>query len=171
MLIFNDLKFEKTNQRVLRLANVFISVFTMLALVAFTTSTTVTYSTKARITEALFHFPAAREKIMSDFSYSGIWPEKRILQEYDKNLSNYIAKITFDGIGSIHFLFNNETSELSGKILSFVASNSIAKTSDKIIWNCGFTEPVFGFTSIGENQTTVEEKYLPISCRSSDQIN
>ncbi len=165
MLISNDLKYAKINQPVLSLAKVFIAVLTMSILAFFSTSSAITYSTKARISEVLIQFPAVREKIMSDYTYSGRWPEKTTLQKNDTDWSNYIGTITFDGSGAIHFMFNRKATELSGKVLSFVASHSTARMSDKIIWNCGFSEPVVGFTSIGKNQTTVEKKHLPGTCR------
>ena len=54
---------------------------------------------------------------------------------------------------------------LSGKTLSFVASSMSNSRSGKIIWNCGYAEPLKGFKSIGKNHTTIEEKYLPEPCR------
>lgn len=165
MLISNDLKYEKINQRVIHLVSVFISVLTMMALAALVTPQVAIYSTKAQMSEALLNFPLARERIMSDYSYSGQWPNERTLQNYRNDGSNYIGRITFDGNGTINFLFSDKAFELSRKTLSFVASRSSENMSNKIIWNCGFSEPVAGFKSIGKNKTTVEKKYLPESCR------
>ena len=165
MLINNDLKSEIINSRLHRLIDVFVSVLMMVALSAIASSYLPIYSTKARVSEALFQFPAAREKVMIDYIYSGKWPKKALLHEIDEREFDHIKRITFDGKGTIDFLFDNKYLELSGKTLSFVASQSMADTFKKIIWTCGYSEPLHGFKAIGTNRTNIAVKYLPNTCR------
>ncbi len=167
MRIVNDLKKEKYNHRCMWLVNVFISVFTMIGLLFFNISQVSIYTTKTRVSEVFVKFSAARENVMSDYSYLGHWPDAKSLQEGDFGWVSHVGKITFDGNGTIDFSFSDQYPELKGKKLSFVATQSMGRHTNKIIWSCGFAEPLNGFEPIGVNNTTIEAKYLPNTCRAS----
>lgn len=167
MLIANDLKNEENNHRVMLLANTFIGVFTMIGLVSFIASQVSTYTTRARVSEVFVRFSVAREQVMGDYTYLSNWPEQKILEKRPHRSSNYVEEITFNGKGTIDFLFSDQEPKLEGKKLSFVATRSKRNDVNKIIWNCGFAEPLTGFEAVGINNTTVEPKYLPRSCRAT----
>ncbi|MCI5227336.1 MAG: pilus assembly protein PilA, partial [Candidatus Electrothrix sp. AX2] len=40
-----------------------------------------------------------------------------------------------------------------------------AHPSSPLSWLCGYARPVEGMEAVGENQTSVPENYLPLSCR------
>lgn len=164
MYIVNNLQKLREDHRAQNMLNLFIATLAMISLTAINMSYVTNYSTKARITEALFHVSSAQEKVMSAYRETGVWPNARLIHEKD-DWSRNISEVYFDGAGTIDLIFGDNYSELAGKKLSFVASRSSNQHIDKIIWNCGYTLPLNGFMPLSKNNTTIELKYLPESCR------
>ena len=118
---------------------------------------------KSRLSEALMLTSTLRQNLTTEFYQTGTWPPATT----NKNTfsGTYVSAIEYDGKGSIHIQFGEETDSLAGKTLSLTAALNPAVGISNIIWNCGFETPPAGYQLQSTNKTDIEKKHLNSMCR------
>jgi type IV pilus assembly protein PilA len=80
-------------------------------------------------------------------------------------IGNYIERIDVTN-GAMHIHFgNNINANLIGKVLTLQPLVVTGSPASPMSWRCGRRDIPKGMEAVGANQTTVEDKYVPSSCR------
>ena len=96
----------------------FITIFIYLQLRESATSIT-----KSQLTEAFPLVSTIKQDIALEYMESGFWPQAQWLSEKYEFVSTQIVKSAyFDGQGGIHLSFTDESPQLAGRTLSFIAA-------------------------------------------------
>lgn len=86
------------------------------------------------------------------------------IPEPEHLISNYVKSMTIEN-GAIHIVIGNKAlPKLENKILTLQPLIVTANPTSPIDWNCGYEEPPQGMSTVGENRTTVERRFLPAIC-------
>lgn len=147
------------------LVEIFTSLVLILLLVASSTHFSLTYFIKAKVSDAFVNFSVLRLDISSSYIETGHWPQKQVIEDRTDTM-DAISKISFDGNGTINIIFSSRYPQLSNKILSFTAARVLNLASGNIIWNCGYSSLPQYYSSLGNNRTSINRKYLPNICKS-----
>jgi type IV pilus assembly protein PilA len=68
--------------------------------------------------------------------------------------------------GALHVELGNRINALlDGQVLSLRPMVVTGSPESPISWTCGNAEPPVGMEAIGENRTTVDDRFLPPTCR------
>lgn len=68
--------------------------------------------------------------------------------------------------GAVHVRLGNRiNAHVDGAVLSLRPAVVSGSPESPMSWLCGNAEPVAGMEGVGENRTTVPERYLPLDCR------
>ena len=87
------------------------------------------------------------------------------LSEPDKLITTIISHTEIkDGVINITF-GNNALSVLKGKVLSLQPLTTIGNLANPLDWSCGFSKVPSSMQAAGKNNTSLENKYLPLKCR------
>jgi type IV pilus assembly protein PilA len=69
--------------------------------------------------------------------------------------------------GALHIRYGHRVNDLvKGKVLSIRPSYVTAAPDSPLSWVCGHAEAVPGMSAAGADRTTLEDRFLPSSCRS-----
>ena len=132
-----------------------------------------TYTVRAQVAEALNMAVGAKAPIVDAFNNDGIPPADRVAAGMTPlatdTRGNYVLSVDVDN-GRVDIVMgNNAHSAISGDRVSFTP---YLTTSGGIVWRCGFAPAPTPTTLRGNGiestyqAPTVEERYLPASCRS-----
>ncbi|HVF35875.1 MAG TPA: pilin [Candidatus Saccharimonadia bacterium] len=81
-------------------------------------------------------------------------------------IGNYVERVEVVG-GAMHVRFGHRVNEqIRGKMLSIRPVYVSAAPDSPMSWICGRAEPVPGMTAGGDDRTSLEDRFLPASCRS-----
>lgn len=80
-------------------------------------------------------------------------------------IGNYVTKIELQQ-GAFHIYFGNKSNlTIQDKVLSLRPIVVSGSPSSPMSWVCGNSTIPEGMKAVGENKTSIEPKYLPLSCR------
>ena len=80
-------------------------------------------------------------------------------------LGNYVTKIELEA-GAFHLYFGNKaTGFIKDKILTVRPVVVKGSPQSPASWICGNSEVPNAMTGVGDNKTSIEDRYLPIACR------
>jgi type IV pilus assembly protein PilA len=134
------------------------------------------YLIRAQVTEGLNLASAAKTGVAEAFAQTGVWPVDNAgagLEAGANIQGKYVDSVTVDN-GTITIIFATNAStnaKLSGKALALEPGLSV---NNDVVWRCGkadtSTFAVFNDVSgtaspDGGSITTVDNKYVPKSCR------
>ncbi len=122
------------------------------------------YTIRAQVTEAMSLSSAAKAAVAETFANTGAFPSGNAAAGLSATISGkYVSDLTVGTNGELTATFGSgANSKLLNKKLTLVPGVS---PSNDIIWQCGLKRIATGFTSTGQDATTVESKYLPTECR------
>lgn len=81
-------------------------------------------------------------------------------------IGNYVDRIDVAD-GALHVRYGHRVNDqVKGKILSIRPSFVTAAPDSPLSWVCGRAEAVPGMSAAGADRTTLEDRFLPSSCRS-----
>jgi type IV pilus assembly protein PilA len=81
-------------------------------------------------------------------------------------IGNYVDRIDVAD-GALHIRYGHRVNDLvKGKVLSIRPSYVTAAPDSPLSWVCGHAEAVPGMSAAGADRTTLEDRFLPSSCRS-----
>ncbi len=128
------------------------------------------YTIRAQVTEGLNLASAVKTGVAENFAQTGLWADDINDAGGDDTTppsGKYVAEITVDE-GTITIEFGNDVNQqINGSFLSLTPKIS---DNNDVIWLCGdFTGANTTFAADpeapGANQTDLDGKYLPQSCR------
>lgn len=80
-------------------------------------------------------------------------------------IGNYVKSVEVVD-GALNITLGNKVSEtIAGKVLTLRPIVVIGSPDSPVSWICGFEQPPEGMASVGENRTTLEQRFLPGVCR------
>jgi type IV pilus assembly protein PilA len=110
------------------------------------------------IQPAVIEFYAAHQRFPKNNEEAGV-PKPEYL------IGNFVKGITVAD-GAVHIRLGNKiNAHANGKMLTIQPAIVSANPSSPLSWLCGYARPVVGMEAVGENQTSVPDNYLPLSCR------
>ncbi len=132
-----------------------------------------TYTVRAQVAEALNFAAGAKVPIVDTFNNSGVPPADRVAVGLSANPGDtqgkYVSGVSIVD-GRIDITFGNDVhQDIFGDVLT-ITPYQVGNGS--VIWRCGYAAPLAGTTELaGGGVTTayaaptIEERYLPASCR------
>jgi type IV pilus assembly protein PilA len=134
------------------------------------------YTVRAQVTESMALSSGLKTAVADYFAASGEFPTSNTMAicgnaasctggDADDNKGNYVSQIAVGAGGGLDITFGNKaSSQISGEILSLRPGLDTARN---ISWVCGYAAVPGGVTmpSDSVNATSVEQKYLPTSCK------
>ncbi|MCI5195660.1 MAG: pilin [Candidatus Electrothrix sp. AW5] len=124
---------------------------------------------RAQIQEALELTKTLKPAIMEFQATQNRFPknnEEAGIPKPEHLIGNFVTGITVAD-GAVHIKLGNKiNAHAEGKMLTIRPAIVAAHPSSPLSWLCGYARPVEGMEAVGENQTSVPENYLPLSCRS-----
>lgn len=126
------------------------------------------YITRAKIAEAISLAGEIKPKIIEYYREKGRFPKDNFqagVPEAKFLIGNYVSSISVDD-GAVNIVMGNKVSEsIKGKVLTIRPIVVIGSPASPISWVCGDDPAPEGMEPIGDNQTSLENPYLPSSCR------
>jgi len=144
-------------------------------LASLATSAYQTYSIRAQVSEGISLSANAKNPIVNYFQDRGQAPANRVQAGLTANntdsAGNYVSAVAVVN-GRVDITFGNRASALiAGQSLSLTPYETASRG---VVWICGTSAPPPGLSTMGTagggtaataGGTTVEERYLPSSCR------
>jgi type IV pilus assembly protein PilA len=124
---------------------------------------------RAQVEEALKLSVIAKQAIVEYYAHTQQFPENNaqaVIPAANKLIGNYVKKISINH-GAIHVTLGNRiNAHVEGKVITLRPAVVADSPKSPISWLCGYAQPVPNMESIGNNQTSVPPRYLPLPCRS-----
>lgn len=145
---------------------VVVAIIAILAMVAIPSS--IGRIIKEQVIAAIPLSDAAKEPIGAQWKALKTLPADNAeagLPTPDKVVSNFISKLEVVN-GVIHMTFGNKAhAQIKDKILSIRPAVIAESNAVPIAWVCGNAKAPDKMTVTGNNNTNLEDKYLPFACR------
>ena len=126
------------------------------------------YIYRAKVTEALNISGELKVKINDYYREKSSFPadnKAAALPEAKFLIGHYVKGIEVQN-GAMHISFRDNALEGTGEqVLTIQPLVVTGSPESPIAWLCGYTSPPEGMESVGENRTTVNDRYLPATCR------
>ena len=126
------------------------------------------YTIRAQVSEAFSITSELKFDIKDYYKDRGVFPasnEAAGAPPADKLIGNYVSGVEISD-GAMHIEFGNYVNTaVAGKILSLRPAVVDGSPASPYSWSCGYRPPPEGMSSIGEDRTNVDKKYLPSVCR------
>jgi type IV pilus assembly protein PilA len=122
------------------------------------------YTVRAQVTEGLNLASDLKAAVAETYANDGIWPADNAAVGMDLVKSGkYVTAVDIED-GTITITFGNQANAaaLGGQSLSLQPALS---ANGDVIWNCGNRTVVGDATGTGDPNTTLDDKYLPSTCR------
>lgn len=127
-----------------------------------------TYIGRSKIAEAINLATYVQTKSIEFYEFTGRFPadnKEAGVPAANKLLGNYVTGIEVID-GAIHVTLGNKVGKiLEGKILSVRPITVIGSPESPTSWLCGTAQPPGGMEAVGEDRTSIESQFLPVSCR------
>ncbi|MES9852098.1 MAG: pilin [Candidatus Thiodiazotropha sp. L084R] len=124
---------------------------------------------RAQVKEALELSVIAKQAIGDFYAHTQRFPENNaqaVIPAANKLIGNYVKEISINQ-GAIHVKLGNRiNAHVEGKVVTLRPAVVADSPTSPISWLCGYAQPVSDMNSIGNNQTNIQERYLPLTCRS-----
>ncbi len=122
----------------------------------------VDYLKRAKISEAFILASGLTKTIADYYSYYGKLPPNNQASHLPENLGGQYVKSMQIENGAIHLKFDQSVD--NGTLTLRPAIIIADPPSNTLIWVCGYARALEGTRIFGENQTNIEQKYLPPIC-------
>lgn len=127
------------------------------------------YTTRAKIAEGIVLVGELKPHIIDYYKSKNRFPvnnQQAGVPDPQYIIGNYVKQVTVRD-GAIHIEIGNKVPAIvDGKILTLRPIFVTDSPESPVSWVCGFDSAPEGMEAAGENQTTVDMRYLPSSCRS-----
>lgn len=126
------------------------------------------YTMRAQLVEALTLGSELKINIKDYHKTHGRFPvnnEDAGLPKAEYLIGNFVESIAVEN-GALHVKLGNKINQnLLGKVLTLRPLIVPQSPTSPIAWNCGSAKAPKGMAAIGEDRTTVDNRYLPAICR------
>ena len=126
------------------------------------------YTLRAKIVEGITLVAEIKPKIVEYYRARDRFPannEQAGAPEPEFIIGNYVKQARVEA-GAIHVELGNKIGGmLDGKVLTLRPIVVTGSPESPISWICGNDGPPEGMEAIGENRTTIEDRFLPAACR------
>jgi len=126
------------------------------------------YTVRAQMAEGITMTNAIKPKIDEFYKYKGRFPRDNAeagLPEGQYLMGNYVKSMkVVDGAIQIE-MGNKVYAQLIGKTLTIRPQFVVESHITPLAWLCGGSSVVEGMSVAGENQTDIDNKFLPAACR------
>jgi type IV pilus assembly protein PilA len=93
--------------------------------------------------------------------------EEAALPAADKMVGNHVSAVTVED-GAIHITFGNNVNGVArGKLLTLRPAVVEDTMLVPVAWVCGGAAVPDKMTALGRNRTSLEDRYLPVNCRTA----
>ena len=104
-------------------------------------------------------FYSARKRFPIDNTEAGVPKPEHLI-------GNYVTEIELRD-GALHVALGHRVNAfVKGKTVSIRPAVVVGSARSPLSWLCGKAQPVPGMRAMGENRTTLSDKFLPFECRS-----
>ena len=126
------------------------------------------YTVRAKLAEALTLAAEMQPSIRDYHKASGAFPADNAaagVPEPEFLIGNYVKQIEIEN-GAIHVTLGNHAGpSVDGEIISIRPLVVDGSPASPISWTCANRAAPEGMSAVGENRTSVQEYFLPGSCR------
>ncbi len=126
------------------------------------------YTIRAQVVEAFAIAEEIKPKILEYYRVHGRFPPTNRaagVPEPEYLIGNYVSRINVSD-GAIHIEFGNKVNaNIKERILTLQPEIVTGSPASPMSWNCGRAIPPERMQAVGENRTTVDNKFLPSVCR------
>jgi type IV pilus assembly protein PilA len=124
---------------------------------------------RTQIKEALELAEMAKRAITDYHDRTGKFPKNNrqaVIPDADKLIGNYVKGVAIRN-GAIHITLGHRINlNAIDKVITLRPATVNESPNSPMSWLCGYAQPVPGMKEIGENATTISNRYLPFVCRS-----
>lgn len=126
------------------------------------------YSIRAQIAESLILVTDIETSVNEYYKNRGKFPKDNSqagVPEPDKIIGNYVTGMQVEN-GSIHITLGNRVfNSLQGKVITIQPIVVTGSPDSPISFSCGYAGAPKGMEVVGKNNTDIENRLLPPSCR------
>jgi type IV pilus assembly protein PilA len=126
------------------------------------------YTVRAQLAESLTLTAEIKQRINEHYRARGRFPASNAdggLPTPQQLIGNYVSGVEV-AEGAMHVKLGHRiNAQLRDQVLSLRPLVVEGSPSSPISWSCGNAEPPPGMRAVGENRTTVADRYLPSMCR------
>lgn len=126
------------------------------------------YTIRAQLAESLTLTGELKQRIHEQYRARGRFPASNVaggLPRPEQLIGNYVRRVEVID-GALHVELGNRINALlDGQVLSLRPMVVTGSPESPVSWTCGHAEPPAGMEAIGENRTTVDDRFLPPACR------
>ncbi|MEN7343697.1 MAG: pilin [Pseudomonadota bacterium] len=127
------------------------------------------YTIRAQVVESFSISSELKLSIRDYYKNRGVFPKDNDtagVPAPEHLIGNYVTRVDVVD-GAMHVEFGNYVnSTLKGKVLTIRPQIVSANPTSPIAWACGYHVPPDGMEAVGEDRTTIENRFLPATCRS-----
>jgi type IV pilus assembly protein PilA len=124
---------------------------------------------RTQVEEALKLSEIAKQAVVEYYQQTQKFPANNaqaVVPPAKKLIGNYVKEITIQQ-GAIQVKLGNRiNAHVDGKLVTLRPAVVSGSPDSPISWLCGYAEPVPDMQAIGNNQTDIPARYLPLICRS-----
>jgi type IV pilus assembly protein PilA len=126
------------------------------------------YTVRAQLAESLTLTGEIKQRINEHYRARGRFPQNNAdggLPLPEQLIGNFVRRVEVAG-GALHVeLGNRMNALLVGQILTLRPLVVSGSPDSPISWTCGHATPPAGMVAVGDNRTTVDDRFLPPMCR------
>lgn len=126
------------------------------------------YTIRAQVAEGIVLVGELRPRIVEFQRTHGRFPRDNRaagVAEPENLIGNYIDRVDVAD-GAVHVRFGHRINDqVRGGVLSIRPAYVVASPDSPISWVCGRAQAVPGMRAAGEDRTTLEDRFVPASCR------
>lgn len=126
------------------------------------------YTIRAQVAEGIVLVGELRPRIVEFQRTHGRFPRDNRaagVADAENLIGNYIDRVDVAD-GAVHVRFGHRINDqVRGGVLSIRPAYVVAAPDSPISWVCGRAEAVPGMRAAGEDRTTLEDRFIPASCR------
>ncbi len=116
------------------------------------------YAINNEIKQEVYAFYKARGRFPANNAEAGVPDPKQLI-------GNYITEVQVED-GAMHVRFGNYANvNIADNVLSIRPLVVSGSAASPISWSCGVRPPPSGMEAVGSDRTTLEPRFLPVSCR------
>jgi type IV pilus assembly protein PilA len=126
------------------------------------------YTIRAQIAESMTLTTEIKQRVNEHYRARGRFPADNAdggMPGVRQLLGNYVAGVEVAN-GAVHVELGNKVNQIvRGKILTLRPIIVTGSPASPISWVCGNSPAPDGMETVGENRTSVDDRYLPSMCR------
>ena len=144
---------------------VVISIVAILALIALPSQ--FSRMNQQKVAETIALVTGYKSNIAIFYSFNEKFPVNNAeadMPEPEKIIGHYLKSLQVEN-GVMHLTFGNKLKSQEDEVLSIFPVYVEGSPFSPISWVCGYDSIPDGMTPAGQNKTSIEKTYLPVSCR------